>query len=666
MRMILGRALRVADFQDDPGASGVSQVVQDPLEEGREALQRRAWVEGYELLQRADETGELGPEDILLLAEAAMWAGHLEDVIPNLERAYRGHLQAGNTLRAAYVATWIAHDQRGNLQMSVANGWMSRAKRLLDLEEEAPEHGYWALQQSLVQLSERNHAEAFQLAKQAEELGRRFGDRNLEIRGLQRQGNVLIEQGEVAEGKLLLDEASAAALAGELDPFSTLTVYCNTIGACRDVADYESAGQWTDLASDFCDANAMSAFPGLCRVNHAEVMKFKGRLTEAHELADRASVELSGWSPRIAGAAFYELGEVRLRLGELAQAEQAFREADEFGRNPEPGLSLLRLAQGDTKGALASIRRFAADETMGLPAQARMLPAAVDIAVTAGEVEEAAGYADRLGAIADTFDSSALRAGAAFACGQVALAEGEPETAFQAFRRARTSWDSTGATYDVARAREHLGRALRGLGDEGAALWELQAAAARFERLGAVRDADRVAELLMRDTSTEVMKTFLFTDIVGSTELASAVGSDRHWVNLLRRHDDALRAIFGDYNGQVVDHTGDGFFAAFEEADDALGAAIAIQRAVDQEFEFDIRIGVHSDGALQTRKNYHGKGVHAAARIGSAAVGREILASQATVGDRSHFQVTKPRTITLKGFKEPIEVCSVEWQTSET
>ncbi len=165
-------------------------------------------------------------------------------------------------------------------------------------------------------------------------------------------------------------------------------------------------------------------------------------------------------------------------------------------------------------------------------------------------------------------------------------------------------------------------------GDEDAALWELQAAAARFERLGAVRDADRVAELLMRDTTTEVMKTFLFTDIVGSTELASAVGSDRHWVNLLRRHDDALRAIFGDFKGQVVDHTGDGFFAAFEEAEDAVGAAVAIQRAIDQDFEFDIRIGVHTDGALQTQENYHGKGVHAAARIGAAAEGREILASQ--------------------------------------
>jgi class 3 adenylate cyclase len=639
----------------------MSQVVQDPLEAGREALRRREWVEAYELLRAADEAAELAPEDLLLLGEAAMWNGHMDELPAYLERAYRGYLQQGNMRRAAYVATWIAHEQKNNLQMSIANGWMGRAKRLLDLEPASAERGYWALQKSLMEIGERNFPEALRLAKEAEELGRRFGDRNLEVRGIQRQGNVLIEQGEVAEGKLLLDEASAAALAGELDPFSTLTVYCNTIGACRDVADYESAGQWTERASDFCDSNSMTAFPGMCRVNHAEVMKFKGRLAEAHELADRASTELSAWSPRIAGAAFYELGEVRLRLGELAQAEQAFREADELGRTPEPGISVLRLVQGNVKAALASIRRAVGNDTLGLPAQARLLPAAVEVAVAAGEVEEAAGYAERFAALADIYDTSALHATAAFTRGQVALARADADGAYHAFRQARTTWESTGATYDVARAREQLGNALRASGDEDAAIWELQAAAARFERLGAIRDAERVADLLMRDTSTEVMKTFLFTDIVGSTELASAVASDRHWVNLLRRHDDALRAVFADFNGQVVDHTGDGFFAAFEDPADAVGAAVAIQRAIDQEFEFDIRIGVHTDGALQTGQNYRGKGVHAAARIGAAAEGREILASQATVADLPQLEVTNARSVTLKGFKDPVDVCSVEW-----
>jgi class 3 adenylate cyclase len=160
------------------------------------------------------------------------------------------------------------------------------------------------------------------------------------------------------------------------------------------------------------------------------------------------------------------------------------------------------------------------------------------------------------------------------------------------------------------------------------------------------------------------MKTFLFTDIVGSTELATAVGSDRHWVNLLRRHDDALRAIFTDFQGQVVDHTGDGFFTVFEEAADAIGAAVAIQRVIDQDFEFDIRIGVHTDGALQTRENYHGKGVHAAARIGAAAEGREILASHATVAGLARVEITSPRALTLKGFKDPVDVCSVRWEAA--
>ena len=114
-----------------------------------------------------------------------------------------------------------------------------------------------------------------------------------------------------------------------------------------------------------------------------------------------------------------------------------------------------------------------------------------------------------------------------------------------------------------------------------------------------------------------------------------------------------------------MDHTGDGFFVAFDEAEDAVGAAVVVQRLIDQDFEFDIRIGVHTDGALQTRENYHGKGVHAAARIGAAAEGREILTSTATVGELPQFRITSPRSLTLKGFREPVDVCSVEWASAD-
>jgi class 3 adenylate cyclase len=639
----------------------VVQAVQDPVEAGREALRRRAWNEAWEHLRTADESSDLDGNDLELLSQAAMWTGHFEAWRSTGERAYAKHLEAGNKLRAAFVAALLAHEYKTQLQPSVASGWLSRAKRLLDEEPEAPEHGYWALERALVALGEHDFEEAHALGKRAEEIGRRFGDRSLEIRGIQRQGNALIAKGEVAEGKVLLDEAAAAALSGELDPHSTLVVYCNTIGDCRERGDFDSAGEWTDRATAFCEANSMSAFPGLCRVNYAEVMKYKGRLNEAHDLAGQAGEELRVWAPRIAGAAFYELGEVRLRLGDLNQAEQAFREADEFGATPEPGLSVLRLVRGDAKGALSSVRRALADESTGIPARARLLPAAAEIAVAAGDLEAADRWANELAAVAETYGTSALKASATFARAQVQLAQGDSDGAYACFRQARTLWDTTGATYDVARAREQLGLALRAGGDEAAAVWELTAAAARFERLGAVRDADRVAGHLMRDLSKEVMKTFLFTDIVGSTELASRL-EDRHWGNVLRRHDATLRALFSDFGGQVVDHTGDGFFAAFEEPEQAVRAAVGIQRAIDQEFEFDLRIGLHTDGALQREENYHGKGVHAAARIGAAAEGQEILASLATMKRVTEFAASNPRALALKGFEQPVEVCSVEWR----
>jgi class 3 adenylate cyclase len=641
----------------------MSQVLESPLEAGRDAVQRRDWEAAYPLLHEADQAGDLVPEDLELLAEAALWAGLFENYKDANERAYRGYVEAGKLARAAYIATLLAHDYRAQLQSSIASGWFARAKRHLDETDEAPEHGYWALQGSLVALGEHDFDEAFRQGKAAEEIGKRFGDRSLEIRGIQRQGAALLEKGDIAEGKLLLDEASAAALGGELDPYSTLVVYCNTIGACREMADFDSAGQWTDRASQFCDSNSMSAFPGMCRVNHAEVMRFKGRLSEAEELAGQAGEQLRTWCPRIAGAAFYELGEARLRLGDLAQAELAFREADEHGHGGEPGRSILRLIRGDAQGAWTSIRRVLADQTTGIAARTAYLPAGVEIAVAAGDLDAGDGYADELAEAARIFETSALKASASYARGQVALARGNADDAEACFRNARTLWESTGAAYDAARAREQRGLALRASGDEEAALWDFEAAAARFERLGAARDAERVAEHLMRDVSRAVMKTFVFTDIVGSTELASQL-EDRHWNNVLRRHDETLRLIFSDHRGQVVDHTGDGFFAAFENAAEAVQAAIAIQRAISQEFEFDLRIGVHTDGALQREENYHGKGVHAAARIGAAAEGQEILASVDTVAKLTQFRTTMQREIALKGFKHNVPVCAIAWNAS--
>ena len=637
----------------------MTSVAGDRIEAAREAVRNRAWETAYRLFTEADAE-ELEPDDLLLRASAAAWTGHMDEKAPNLERAYAALVEAGRPAQAAAVAAELSHDYANQLQPVVSNSWLARAKRLLADEPEAPEHGYLALEEALRAQKENDLDGAIAFGRRAEEIGRRFGDRGLEVRGLQRTGAALIAKGDVAAGRSLLDEAAAAAVGGELDPYSTVVVYCNTIGACRDVADFDRAGEWTDLAHEFCTSSSMSAFPGMCRVNYAEVMKFKGRLSEASEEAVRAGEELRGWLPRVAAAAFYELGEIRLRLGDLAEAERAFREADEFGRHPEPGLSLLRLAKGNAKAAWASIRRAIADDGLTAPVRVRLLPAAIEIALAAGERDAAAPLVEELAEAAERFETSAVKAQAAYAKGELALADGDPGAAFGALREARRLWDATGATYEVARARELLGLAARADGDEESAVWELRAAAARFERLGALRDADRVAAHLARDGARQVTKTFLFTDIVRSTELLETI-EDRHWANVLRRHDDTLRAIFSDHGGEVVDHTGDGFFVAFEDAAEAAHAAIAVQRAVDQEFVFDVRIGLHMDGALARGENYHGRGVHAAARVGAAAEGREILATVETV-DGLDVPVSEPRPLALKGIKAPVETVAIDWR----
>jgi class 3 adenylate cyclase len=166
-------------------------------------------------------------------------------------------------------------------------------------------------------------------------------------------------------------------------------------------------------------------------------------------------------------------------------------------------------------------------------------------------------------------------------------------------------------------------------------------------------------------TVQRVEKTFLFTDIVGSTNLAEALG-DEAWEGLLRWHDEALRALFAVHHGQEVVTTGDGFFVGFDSPTDAIGCAVAIQRRLDQQrrehgFAPQVRIGVHYASAQQVAGNYRGKGVHEAARIAAVATGSEILASRDTA-EGTGFRISEPRSVALKGLSEPMEVVSVTWR----
>ena len=635
--------------------------VLDRVAAGRSAISARRWREGYDLLAAAAASGELPPEDLELLAWSAYLTDEVLQVVPVLERAYAGYVAAENNERAAAVAVQLAHEYGSvRLQKAVGSGWLSRAERLLENEPEGIAHGYLALERGLDAVKANDYETARGLGGTAERIGHEHGDMGLELRGRQRRAVALIHLGEIDEGRLLLNEVNAAAYAGTLQPYDTVVLYCNAIGTCREVAAFDEALQWTERAELFCDENAISAFPGVCRINRAEVMRYEGKLEDAERTASEASQLLATWAPRIAAAGYAEVGEVRLRLGDLAKAEEAFDLADGLGHDPEPGRSLLLLAREKPAGALASVRRALGDDLPPL-ARARLLPAFVEIATAADAVDDAAAAADELAETAERYDAPALHAAAGVAAGSVALARGDEHGAVRPLRRALRLWQDTNARYEAARTRVLLARAYAATGDTEGSMHELSQAGSVFDQLGARIDASKVDALLGRDAGTRVTMTFVFTDIVDSTRHLEHHG-DANWQKLLRRHDELVRRVAAREEGAVVDHTGDGFFLAFPSPDRAIAAAIAIQREASGDLPFEIRVGVHTAEATSLGENYRGKGVHVAARVAALGRGEEIVASRETVAALTGVRTLDPRSERLKGISEPVDVVSVDWR----
>jgi class 3 adenylate cyclase len=512
-----------------------------------------------------------------------------------------------------------------------------------------------------------NPAEAIPDFKVAFELAQRFGDKDTEILALVGRGRSLVKIGEIDEGLALLDEATASAVCGELKPYSTGLVYCITISSCQDLGDYRRAAEWTEAANRWCDQLDVTGFPGACRVHRAEVLRLRGDLAMAEKQALEACEELHDFERSITAAGYYEIGEIRRRLGDFAAAEDAYRKADELGREPQPGVALLRLREGKIEAAVAGITRTLQDTTDPL-ARLRRLPAQVEIAIAASDLRTARTAVAELEQIVDSYKIGGRRATAFDATveemsGRIALAENDRDGAIGKLRQARDGWRQVGAPYETAQARMLLGIAFRRLGDENAASAELEAALSTFEQLGAKLDAARVEELLGR---LQTRRTFLFTDIVDSTRLLETLGNDK-WRRLLARHDELVRERIAESGGEVIKQTGDGFFAAFDTPKAAIDAAVAIQRALAGEIVApDVRIGAHTGGAFRAdgdRSDYGGEGVHVAARIGAAAGPGEILVSGDTLdGVGTVFRLSEPRSELLKGFEEPVEVVSVAWR----
>jgi class 3 adenylate cyclase len=633
----------------------------------RNAASRQSWREAFEAYEQLDQA-TLSAEDLERYGEAAWWRGKLGDAIRLREQAYVAYSGEGKDLPAARVALTLSWDEANRGAFSVAHGWFATAERLLANEEESAEHGRAALTRaSTAMFAEGNYPLAIENFDRAYELARQFGDRDTQMLAIAGKGRALMKSGEIEQGLQLLDEGSAAAVSGELQAYSTTLVYCMTISSCQDVGDFRRAAEWTEAANRWCDRLDVTGFPGACRIHRAELMRLRGDLEAAEKVALAACDELHDFERYITAMGHYEIGEIRRRLGDFATADEAYARANELGHDPQPGLALLHLAEGKIDAAVAGITR-SLDEVDEPLSRLRRLPAQVEIAVASRDLKTARSAAAELEKVVDSYEIGGHRAPAFdaavhIAAGRIALAEGDTDEAVLRLRQARDQWREVGAPFETAQARLLLGLAFRRHGDEHAASAELDAAQSTFERIGARADAERVAELLGRQ---QTRRTFLFTDIVGSTRLLETLGNDK-WRKLLRRHNEVLEEQITNFGGEVVQQTGDGFFATFATPRAALEAAIGIQRALEAEIVApDVRIGAHSGDAFQTdsaSNPYGGEAVHLAARIGAAAGAGEILASRETLDDAgTGFRSSSPRSEAFKGFEKPVEVIRLDWR----
>jgi DNA-binding CsgD family transcriptional regulator/tetratricopeptide (TPR) repeat protein len=484
-----------AEAAGDPEAA-------DRLGRGRQAYARRAWRDAYESLSHADQAAPLGAEDLELLATSAGMLGRDDDYLSLLERAHHAHLDGGEPLRAVRCAFWVAVYSaiRGNTAR--ATGWLGRAQRLLDREEgDSVERGYLLWPVMVEQEQAGDYEAAYATTVEGAGIGERFGDADLVALALFDQGRLLATHGRIEEGLGRLDEVMVAVSTGELSPIVTGLLYCGVIDACRQVYELRRAREWTAALSRWCaEQPEMVSFTGSCLVHRAEIMQVDGAWPEALEEARRARRRFEQVVNRPAmGEAHYRQGEIHRLRGERAAAEEAYREASRCGREPQPGLALLRLGQGDNDAAAAAIRRVVGEAADSLE-RAGLLAPHVEIMLAVGEREEARRACLELQEITEGYRGGALGAMVAHARGTVTLADGDAWAALVSLRQACEAWQELGVRYEAARARVLVGLACRELGDADAGEMELDAARRVFGELGAGPDLARVQELLRSGT----------------------------------------------------------------------------------------------------------------------------------------------------------------------
>jgi len=474
------------------------------VERGRTCYSAGRWLEAWEHLRAADRAAGLEPDDLELMGRSAYLLGRDDDYVAALQRAHEAWLGAGEVTRAVRCAAWIGHSMLFRGHGTRAAGWFSVGERLLGEDLDCVERGYLLIPTWLRQMGSGDWEGGLAAVTEAAVIGERFADADLLWLARDEQARALLNLGRVEEGLRLIDEALVVVESGALSPVVRGIVYCNTIAFCGDLYDLPHAREWTEALTAWCARlPQMVAHNGLCRVHRAEVLQYAGSWAEALGEAREARERFTrGVLNQIAGGqALYRQGEIHRLQGRLSEAQDVFREANQAGFDPQPGLALVRFAQGRTDVAASMLRRAVAEHVRELD-RAALLPAYVEVMLGIDDPDAAAAAARQLQDIADRQASDLLAAQAAQARAAVMLANRDGPEALTAARRAGHGWQALAAPYDAARARVLVARALRSLGDEESAQMELEAARTMFVELGAAPDVAGIDALVAPAAAT--------------------------------------------------------------------------------------------------------------------------------------------------------------------
>ena len=528
--------------------------MRDAVAEGRACYDRGAWQEAFEAFRVADAGAPLDPDDLERLGFSAYLLGREPDFERYFDRLHRAQVEQGRRQGAARTAFWLGLTLRFRGELAQSNAWIARGQRLVE-GIDCAEQGYLLLPDAEAMLDDGKAAAARARASAATAIGERFGDMDLIAAARHVEGRALIQVGQIVAGLALLDETMLHVIGGELSPITTGLMYCSILGVCTNVFSLGRAREWTSAFSRWCDRQSESlVFSSTCLIHRAEVRQSHGEWSAALEDACRACEREARVSRKPPAAALYQRGEIHRLRGEHAAAEEAYLAASQLGYDPQPGLALLRVAQGRVEAAGAAVRRTL-HTTTNPSGRARLLPGCVEVMLASSDIAEAREACRELHAVSEALDADALRAAAAVAEGAIALAEERPDAAVGPLRQALELWTRLDVPYEAARVRVLLGLACHALRDEEATRLELAMARKVFEELSAQDDVSRVDHMHRALTSTGRLRLspreqqVLRLIASGATNRAIAVQLslsertvDRHVSNILVKLDAPTRA----------------------------------------------------------------------------------------------------------------------------